>query len=50
VAAQGRGLRDEARRDLEQSLAMFRDAGDRQGTRLARQLIAGLDQAAARRA
>ena len=50
MAAQGRGLRDEARRDLEQSLAMFQDAGDRQGTRNARQLIAGLDQAAACRA
>jgi tetratricopeptide (TPR) repeat protein len=35
MAAQGRGLRDEARRDLEQSLAMFQQAGDWQGTRRA---------------
>jgi tetratricopeptide (TPR) repeat protein/transcriptional regulator with XRE-family HTH domain len=50
VAAQGRGLQDEARRDLERSLDMFQQAGDRQGTRLARQLIADLDEAAVRRA
>jgi tetratricopeptide (TPR) repeat protein/transcriptional regulator with XRE-family HTH domain len=50
VTAQGRGAQDEARRNVEQSLAMFQQAGDRHGTRQARQLIAGLDQAAARRA
>ena len=50
VAAQGRGLADEARRDLARSLDMFQQAGDRQGTRIARQLIADLDEAAVRRA
>src|SRR5262245_6106409 len=50
VAAQGRGAPDEARRDLERSLAMFQQAGDGRGTRLARQLIAGLDQSTVRRA
>jgi tetratricopeptide (TPR) repeat protein/transcriptional regulator with XRE-family HTH domain len=50
VAAQGRGSQDEARRALARSLALFQQAGDRQGTRQARQLIAGLDQAASHRA
>ena len=50
VAAQGRGLQDEARRDLERSLEMFQQADDRQGIRLARQLTMDLDDAAVRRA
>jgi tetratricopeptide (TPR) repeat protein len=49
VAAQGRGLQRQAHRDLEQSLAMFQQAGDRQGTHFARQLIADLGEVPARR-
>ena len=50
VAARGRGLREEAREDVDRSLAMFQQVGDWQGTRQAGRLIAALGEAAARRA
>ena len=50
VAAQGRGLQEEAREDVDRSLAMFQQVGDWQGTRQAGRLIAALGEAAARRA
>src|SRR5262249_26077996 len=50
VAAHRRGLRDEARRDVDRSLALFQQVGDWQGTRQAGRLIAALGEAAVRRA
>ena len=46
VAARGRGLREEARKDVDRSLAMFPQVGDWQGTRQAGRLVAALGEAA----
>jgi tetratricopeptide (TPR) repeat protein len=45
VAAQGRGLREEAREDVDRSLVMFQQVGDWQGTGQAGRLIAALGEA-----